>query len=205
MTEGTDKPASLRERNRLRTRQDILDAAAEILGVDGYAGATLETIGRQAGVSRGTLYAYFPGGRDEIVQEVYHRIADSVYVRGISLRDNLTDTSERIVALAQALVEATREPKGRFYGVMGPDVVAVVSKIMGSTSRSFQELIAQDLEDAKNIGLLPKKVPTVSLAAVLTGAIRAAGAATALNPQDSEQTVEAVRLLCEGFLLRTNV
>lgn len=202
---ASEKPLSLRERNRMRTRGDILDTAAELLGSEGYASTALEVLSQRAGVSRGTIYAHFPGGRDEIVREVYIRIADAVYVRGISLRDALTHPSERITALAIALVEATKEPAGRFYGVMGPDLVSAVSGVLGSTSRSFEELIARDLKEAQDEGTLPKNAPTEALAATITGAIRAAGAAAARKPANAEQAVEAVRLLIDGLLVRATV
>ncbi|MBP1136533.1 TetR/AcrR family transcriptional repressor of lmrAB and yxaGH operons [Arthrobacter sp. PvP023] len=202
---AADKPLSLRERNRMRTRGDILDTAAELLGSEGYGATALEVLSQKAGISRGTIYAHFPGGRDEIVREVYLRIADGVYVRGISLRDALIDPAERITALAFALVEATKEPAGRFYGVMGPDLVSALSGVLGSTSRSFEELIARDLKHAQEEGTLAQDAPTEALAATITGAIRAAGATAAGKPENAEQAVEAVRLLIDGLLVRATV
>ena len=202
---AADKPLSVRERNRLRTRGDILDTAAELLGSEGYAATVIEVLSQRSGVSRGTIYSHFPGGREEIVREVYLRIADGVYVRGISLRDALTHPGERITALAFALVEATKEPAGRFYGVMGPDLVSALSGVLGSTSRSFEELIAQDLKHAQEDGTLDAGAPTEVLAATITGAIRAAGAAAAGKPENAEQAVEAVRLLIDGLLVRATV
>lgn len=202
---AADKPLSVRERNRMRTRGDILDTAAELLGSEGYAATALEVLSQRSGVSRGTIYSHFPGGREEIVREVYLRIADGVYVRGISLRDALTHPGERITALAFALVEATKEPAGRFYGVMGPDLVSALSGVLGSTSRSFEELIAQDLKHAQADGTLAQDAPTEVLAATITGAIRAAGATAASKPENAEQAVEAVRLLIDGLLVRATV
>lgn len=202
---AADKPLSVRERNRMRTRGDILDTAAELLGSEGYAATALEVLSQRSGVSRGTIYSHFPGGREEIVREVYLRIADGVYVRGISLRDALTHPGERITALAFALVEATKEPAGRFYGVMGPDLVSALSGVLGSTSRSFEELIAQDLKHAQEDGTLAQDAPTEVLAATITGAIRAAGATAASKPENAEQAVEAVRLLIDGLLVRATV
>jgi TetR/AcrR family transcriptional repressor of lmrAB and yxaGH operons len=189
----------------MRTRGDILDTAAELLGSEGYAATVIEVLSQRSGVSRGTIYSHFPGGREEIVREVYLRIADGVYVRGISLRDALTHPGERITALAFALVEATKEPAGRFYGVMGPDLVSALSGVLGSTSRSFEELIAQDLKHAQEDGTLDQGAPTEVLAATITGAIRAAGATAAGKPENAEQAVEAVRLLIDGLLVRATV
>jgi TetR/AcrR family transcriptional repressor of mexJK operon len=39
----------------------ILDAAAELFLAQGYAAISMDAVARQAGVSKATLYAYFPG------------------------------------------------------------------------------------------------------------------------------------------------
>ncbi|MDQ1130694.1 TetR/AcrR family transcriptional regulator [Microbacterium sp. SORGH_AS_0888] len=190
----------LRERNRLRTRNDILDAAAHLLSEKGYAETTLEELSQRAGLSRGTLYAHFPQGRDEIVQEVYLRIADGVYLHGVTLRDDSTNIIDRITALARALVEATSRPDGRFYGIMGADIVPILSRVMGGTSRSFEALMKQDLHEAQDAGLLPPSAPVDAVATALTGAIRASGAAAALDPATAENHIEAVRYIARGLL-----
>ncbi|NKX49166.1 TetR/AcrR family transcriptional regulator [Arthrobacter deserti] len=200
-----DGQLPLRERNRLRTRADILDAAAEILSGSGYAGTTLEELSRQAGIARGTLYAHFPGGREEIVREVYLRIAETVYVRGIGLREATQDTAGRIAALARALVEATSTPAGRFYGVMGADIVPVLSGVMGGTSRSFEDLIRLDLSAARAAGRLREDADVDALAAAFSGAIRASGARAATGPGTAEQQVAAVKLLAQGLLSPASV
>jgi TetR/AcrR family transcriptional repressor of lmrAB and yxaGH operons len=205
MAPRQDEQLPLRERNRLRTRGDILDAAAEALGEKGYAETTLEELSQRAGLSRGTLYAHFPGGREEIAREVYLRIADAVYVRGISLREETQEVAGRIAALARALVEATSTPAGRFYGVMGPDIVPVLSGVMGSTSKSFEALIRLDLSAARAAGQLQEDAEIDALAAAFSGAIRASGARAATDPGTAEQQVAAVKLLAQGLLSLASV
>lgn len=191
---------ALRDRNRLRVRADILDAVAEALSELGYAGATLDEIRARAGVSRATLYTYFPGGRDEMVQQAYVRIADEVYVRGFRLRADADDIPGRITALATALVEVAATPTGRFYGVMGPDVASVVSDVSGSTSRPFESLIREDLVEARDAGRLRGSAPVDSLASCLTGALRAAAASTARRPASSEENIAAIAALAGALL-----
>ncbi|MHC5560896.1 TetR/AcrR family transcriptional regulator [Kocuria sp. U4B] len=200
-----DGQLPLRERNRLRTQGDVLDAAAEILSASGYAATSLEELSRHAGISRGTLYAHFPGGREEIVRQVYLRMAEAVYVRGISLREETQDVAGRITALARALVEITSTPAGRFYGMMGPDIVPVLAGIMGDTSRSFEALIRLDLSEARTAGLLQKDADIDALAAAFTGAIRAAGAQAATEPHTAAQQVTAIKILAEGLLSLASV
>ena len=195
-----DRQPSLRERNRLRARTDILDAAAEILGESGYAGIALEDVSQRAGLSRGTLYAHFPGGREEIVREVYLRIADAVYVRGIRLHQEAPDVASRVAALARALVEAASTPAGRFYGIMGPDIVPVLSGILGGTYKSFEALMRLDLSTALADAPFNEGADIDALAAALAGAIRASGARAALEPQSAEKQIAAVKLLTQGLL-----
>ncbi|MGH9170362.1 MAG: TetR/AcrR family transcriptional regulator [Acidimicrobiales bacterium] len=51
-------------------RERILEATYECIARDGIAETSLEAAARAAGVSRATLYRYFPGGREELVGEV---------------------------------------------------------------------------------------------------------------------------------------
>ncbi|GAA2977330.1 AcrR family transcriptional regulator [Microbacterium terrae] len=53
----------------VRTRQRILDAAAEILSRKGYAGTRLADVAEVAGVQAPAIYYYF-GSRDDLVEEV---------------------------------------------------------------------------------------------------------------------------------------
>lgn len=205
MDSPNEQQLSLRERNKLRARADILDAAAELLSEAGYAGTTLEELSRRAGLSRGTLYAYFPEGRDQIVREVYLRISGEVYDRGSALRAEADGMVDRITALARALVQATSTPAGRFYGVMGSDIVPVLSGVLGVTSKSFEELIKIDLSAAQTAGQLPEDIAVGALATALTGAIRACGARAATDPDTAQQQITAIQLLVQGLLARAGL
>src|SRR6476646_1527267 len=55
-----------------RPRQ-ILDAALAVFGERGLAGARLDDIARRAGVSKGTIYLYFPN-KEELFREVVRAI-----------------------------------------------------------------------------------------------------------------------------------
>lgn len=191
---------TLRARNRVRTRNDILDAAATLLGDAEPAVFRLEEVGQRAGVSRGTVYAHFPGGRDEIIREVYARAADRVRRRGETLRDDADDVADRIGALAQALVELASEPEGRFYGSVRPEVAAVVVDLLGSTSRLFGEFIREDLLAAERKGILDPWFDVDTLTTLIAGSIRAAGEASARHPGAQAALVATVRALVRRTL-----
>jgi AcrR family transcriptional regulator len=50
-----------------RTIESILDATRQIFLLKGYAGTTIDEIARNAGLSRGSFYTYFPSKRDVLL------------------------------------------------------------------------------------------------------------------------------------------
>lgn len=61
-----DAALSRRDRERLARRRAMLDAALAVFGAHGFEGATVDEIAERAEFGKGTLYNYFPGGKDEI-------------------------------------------------------------------------------------------------------------------------------------------
>ena len=57
--------------------EEILDAALEVFGAQGFAGARLEDIARHAGVSKGTLYLYFDS-KDDVLLAVVEQMVDRI-------------------------------------------------------------------------------------------------------------------------------
>lgn len=64
-------------------RGDAIRAMAEVFREHGYAGASLALIGEATGLGKGSLYHFFPGGKDEMVAAVLAEIdrwfADKVF------------------------------------------------------------------------------------------------------------------------------
>lgn len=72
---------SLREEHRRITRERVLAGAVAVFGEKSLVDATMEDVARAAGVTRATVYAYFPG-KGEILQALLARVydlADEVY------------------------------------------------------------------------------------------------------------------------------
>lgn len=62
---------SRRDRERLARRLAMLDAALTVFGEKGFEGATLDEIAERAEFGKGTLYNYFPGGKDELYRSLF--------------------------------------------------------------------------------------------------------------------------------------
>lgn len=54
---------------RAEVRDRILTATIEVVAGAGLAGLRMEEVARVAGVGRATLYRYFPGGKEQLVNE----------------------------------------------------------------------------------------------------------------------------------------
>src|ERR1700752_3321881 len=64
------------ESKSARTRARILDAAAHVLSIKGYAGTRLSDVAEYAEIQAPAIYYYFPS-RDDLIEEVmYAGIAD---------------------------------------------------------------------------------------------------------------------------------
>ncbi|ABH00499.1 probable transcriptional regulator, TetR family (plasmid) [Rhodococcus jostii RHA1] len=69
MVDDTAPKLSLRERNRLRTRADIVRASVPLFEAQGYEGTTVDEIAFAAGVSAATFFRYFAAKEDLLFAE----------------------------------------------------------------------------------------------------------------------------------------
>lgn len=96
------KPRKVPRQARSRALVEaILDAAARILSRDGREAANTNAIAREAGVSIGSLYQYFPD-RETIIQALVHRHGHRIHAivagEGEPPPASLREAIERIVA-----------------------------------------------------------------------------------------------------------
>ncbi|MBS1183739.1 MAG: transcriptional regulator, TetR family [Proteobacteria bacterium] len=55
-------------------RADVIPVLAEVFREYGFEGASLSTIGERTGLGKGSLYHFFPGGKEEMAAAVLHDI-----------------------------------------------------------------------------------------------------------------------------------
>lgn len=192
---------SLRERNKLRTRQAVLDAALAVFAEQGFGGATVESIAARAGASKVTVYSYFPQGREELFRQLYEEINTELLHRATMLWDQSDGLVDRITAALQALLEIGARPLvGRFYSIDDPALEAALSPVLGHASAIFQRKIAEEIAQWHAVGALRTEADPTALARLLVGASRAALGEVARSPGRSEELLTAFADLVRGLL-----
>lgn len=194
-------PLSLRERNRLRTRQTLLEAALEVFAERGFGSATVEAIAARAGASKVTLYSYFPNGREELFREIYDGINSALLERAGQLRESRSGAVARVVALAEALIEVAARPKiGRLYSIEDPALEAALDPVRGHASAAYVRWIRVEIEQARTEGRVGGMVDSADLAELLVGAMRAALSGTAKEAGRASGMLRAFETLVSGVV-----
>lgn len=58
----------------METRARMLESAELLLAQKGYAGVSMDAIAKQIGITKATLYHYFPAGKDDLILAVAHQV-----------------------------------------------------------------------------------------------------------------------------------
>lgn len=89
--------APLRRSRRKEARPgELLDAALDLFVTKGYAATKVEEVARQAGVSKGTLFLYFPSKQELFKAVVRHVLADQLAEWDLELDAYQHDTAALI-------------------------------------------------------------------------------------------------------------
>lgn len=152
---------SRREQNRIEREGRILDAALRVFSLTGYSGATMDAVAAEAGLTKPTVYQYFPskeslfsammiGKRDQMLDVFEHPSSDGMVHDLYVFAWDYADTVMRpeMLSLARLIIgEVQRFPEiGRAYQASGPD--HVLRGIMRYLSARREDGLL-DFEDAE--------------------------------------------------------
>lgn len=161
------KPLPRRQQNRLDREKRILDAALKVFSEMGYSGTTMDAVAAEAGLTKPTLYSYFPskeslfqammlGKRDRMLDVFEHPSPEGMVQDLHTFAWDYADTVMRpdMLSLARLIIgEVQRFPEiGRAYQASGPDhllrgIMRYLSARRDEGRLTFEdpELAAQDL------------------------------------------------------------
>jgi AcrR family transcriptional regulator len=114
-----DLTLSRRERERLARRDAMLDAALEVFAEKGYNSASVDEIAERAEFGKGTIYNYFPDGKDELFLTLFkERVAAGMHrVISASFEDADLSTPATARAAFQGFIRGLIE---QFDDTRGP-------------------------------------------------------------------------------------
>lgn len=116
-------------------RSDAIASLAEVFREHGYEGASLALIGKATGLGKGSLYHFFPNGKEEMVRAVLAEIEqwfeDSVY-------SPLRDGDDANAAIATMLDETAKYFRsGRRVCLVGALAVANTRDLFAQAIRDY--------------------------------------------------------------------
>jgi AcrR family transcriptional regulator len=127
---GTDEHAPKWRRLPEERPQQILDAAIEVFGDHGLADARLEDIAKRAGVSKGTIYLYFPN-KEALFKEMIRQ----------TVIDQLEQTERDLVNDHGSATDQVRRFMRWWWALMRrPDYQRIHRLVIGELQR-FPELV----------------------------------------------------------------
>src|SRR6059058_3898317 len=108
--------------------QQIIDAALAVFGERGLAAARLEDIAKRAGLSKGTIYLYFPN-KEELFREVVRNSVVAFIERGEAYFVEYPDPTRALSAWMDGYWAWLRSP-----------VFPVMHRLVSSELHSFPDL-----------------------------------------------------------------
>lgn len=118
-----------RQRRKQARPQELLAAALELFVEKGFAATRSEAVARRAGVSKGTLYLYYPS-KEELFKAVVRQNLSALIAEGEELVSGFEGSSS---ALLTELMQV-------WWQRVGGTPAAAIHKIVLSEARNFPEL-----------------------------------------------------------------
>ena len=122
-------PASARQRRKDARPQELLDAALDLFVERGFAATRSEDVAARAGVSKGTLYLYYPS-KEELLKEVIRHHVINPITEGVQIIRDFDGPTPELLALMLQL----------WWERIGETRASGIVKLMTSEVRNFPEI-----------------------------------------------------------------
>jgi len=127
--------APLRQRRKEARPQELLDAALELFVEKGFSATRSDEVAERAGVSKGTLYLYYPS-KEELLKAVIQQNLGQIIAQGTGIVDEFEGPTAELLSMLMNL----------WWDRVGNTPAGGIHKIMMSEVRNFPE-IAQFYRD----------------------------------------------------------
>jgi AcrR family transcriptional regulator len=182
------------------TKDRILETTAELFRRYGYNGTGLKQIVAEANAPFGSVYHFFPGGKQNLGEEViqrsgrmYQELVEAVFD---AAPDVVTGTSDCFQGAAQTLLE-TDYADACPIATVALEVASTNEELRKATADVFERWIAAGTERFVEAGIPPKKARElmISMLCLLEGAFVLSRAMRSTDPLEiaGETATAAVR------------
>ncbi|HEY4826584.1 MAG TPA: TetR/AcrR family transcriptional regulator, partial [Solirubrobacteraceae bacterium] len=183
---ATDTPA----RDRVPTRDRILYASAELFRRQGYAGTGLKQISVAADAPFGSLYHFFPGGKEQLADEVLRtggRFFLALYEAIAGAAPNLEAAVRDFFAGAAQTLVATDYADACPVATVAGEIASTHEVLRVATADVFESWLGAVVDDAVEAGIPPDRARplAVSVLALLEGAFLLSRSLRSIEPMEA--------------------
>lgn len=141
---------------QVATVDRILEAALPIFVVHGYAGASMEQVRREAGVSNGSLYHHFPRRAELAARLLVDGMAQCQHqiLQTLTAADSAEDGVRAVVRSQLGWVEQHPDLATLLYGDLPDDVLLAAEPVFGQHNRRYVEVVDEWLSGHAALGTL---------------------------------------------------
>lgn len=134
------------------TRSQLLNATCQLLEKQGYYATGLNQIIRESGSPKGSLYYYFPGGKEELTEEALLRVGQEITQR---IQSSMRAEMDPAQAVRQFIHQIAHHLQESDYQAGGPiTTVALEVAVTNERLRETCQRIYHDWETAFKEGLV---------------------------------------------------
>ena len=138
------------EEIRKSSKQKILDAALEVFANQGYHSATVDSIAKTAGISKGLMYNYFKS-KDDVLQELMIGMMDALMCEYMPLNPGQKFTRDDIVNFINVGIDLVLQKphfwKLYFSVFVQPEVMAIVYEKMMEMAKPYMMGLSDYFKD----------------------------------------------------------
>ena len=120
---------TIRQRRKEARPQELLDAALDLFVEKGFAATRSEEVAQRAGVSKGTLYLYYPS-KEELLKEVIRHNMVQEIAQGLNIVEHFSGSSADLLGVIYQ----------QWWDRIGETRASGIMKLMMSEVRNFPEI-----------------------------------------------------------------
>ena len=178
---GKDKLRS-QKRTKSSVRQRIVDAARAHFFSHGFRSVTMDDLAEELGISKKTLYTYFPGKFDlleAVLADKLKSVEGTLKEVTRAHPDDFPATLRKLLAGTQRELDEIKPPFVRDMRQKAPDVFKLVER---RRAEVIQRYMGKFFADGQRLGMVRKDVPARLIIEILLAMVQ-----SIMNPPKMEE------------------